>query len=131
MKKTNSLGIMMAALMAVSMTVVTGCSNHPANDETMTVQTIAHDDSKVTSYKPAINFEGKVSSVDGQVITLEDGKKILITEDTGFGGDPDTNNEVSREILPGNFIQGYTDDQPEQDEVTAVQIWTNTPETEK
>lgn len=75
--------------------------------------------------KPVINFEGVVTAVDGGRITLEDGKVILITDDTAFGGDPDTNNVVSDNIQVGNFIQGYTENDPDAEEVTASRIWTN------
>ena len=76
--------------------------------------------------KPVINFEGVVAAVDGGRITLNDGKVVLITEDTKFGGDPDTNNDVDDNIQVNNFIQGYTEDNAEAEEVTASRIWTNT-----
>ena len=78
-----------------------------------------------TNLKPVINFEGVVTAVDGDRITLKDGKVILITDDTAFGGDPDTNNAVSDNIQVGNFIQGYTEGDADAEEVTANRIWTN------
>lgn len=74
--------------------------------------------------KPVINFEGVVAEVDGEKITLKDGKVIRITEDTVFMGDPDTGNAVGEEILAGNFIQGYTED-ADAEEIVAGKIWTN------
>ena len=68
--------------------------------------------------KVVVNFEGIVSSV-------EDG---TITDDTAFGGDPDTGNTVSEDIQPGNFIQGYTEDQPGAGPLTAENIWANLPQ---
>ena len=32
---------------------------------------------------------------------------------------------VSEDIQPGNFIQGYTEDAPDADQLTAEHIWTN------
>ena len=75
--------------------------------------------------KPVINFEGVVTAVEGNRVTLESGKIVLITEDTEFGGDPDTGNAVSEEILVGNYIQGYTEDDVDGAEVTAIKIWSN------
>ena len=75
------------------------------------------------SGKVAVNFEGTVAEVNGNEVKLENGKTIVITDDTGFGregGDP-----VSTEFTVGNFIQGYTLDDPDADTVTAANIWVN------
>lgn len=77
------------------------------------------------SFKPVINFEGIVIAVDGDKITLEDGKIVLITENTLFAGDPDTGNAVYTDILVGNFIQGYTEDAIDAETIIARNIWTN------
>lgn len=77
------------------------------------------------SMKPVINFEGVVTAVDDNRVTLKDGKIILITENTKFMGDPDTSNAVSEDIIVGNFIQGYTEDDTDAAEITASKIWTN------
>lgn len=79
----------------------------------------------IRTMKPVINFEGVVTAVEGDSILLNNGKTILITEDTRFMGDPDTGNPVSEEILVGNFIQGYTPDDADAAEITAGRIWTN------
>ena len=78
--------------------------------------------------KVVVNFEGIVSSVEDGPITLEDGTVVLLTDDTAFGGDPDTGNTVSEDIQPGNFIQGYTEDQPGAGPLTAENIWANLPQ---
>lgn len=78
-----------------------------------------------TSMKPVINFEGVVSESDNNRVTLANGQIIIITEDTVFGGDTDTNSAVSKDILVGNFIQGYTEDDTSSNEITANKIWTN------
>ena len=75
--------------------------------------------------KPVINFEGVVTEVADGKVTLKDGKVVLINEDTVFAGDPDMGTAVSEEILEGNFIQGYTEDDAEAEEITASKIWTN------
>lgn len=83
------------------------------------------DENTPVDMKPVINFEGVVTAVDDNSITLKDGKIILITESTEFMGDPDTGNAVSENILVGNFIQGYTKDDTAAAELTASKIWTN------
>lgn len=77
------------------------------------------------SFKPVINFEGVVAAVEDGRVTLEDGTVVLITEDTEFGGDPDTGNAVSEDIQVGNYIQGYTADDADAEEITANRIWAN------
>lgn len=107
-------GSMAACLVLVA--VLSICmlqSNTPANE------------APTIGMKPVINFEGVVVAVDGNSITLKDGKIILITESTEFMGDPDTGNAVSKDILVGNFIQGYTEDPTDAAEITARKIWTN------
>jgi hypothetical protein len=107
----------MVALFTFS--ALTGCSTSTphATNNSSNEATIAS--------KVLINLEGTVKSISGDEITLEDGKVVIISKDTVFGGDPDTNNEVSNEIAVGNFIQGYTDDAPDADKVTAAAIFYN------
>ena len=53
---------------------------------------------------------------------------VLITDDTNFDGDPDSSDTVSEDIQPGNFIQGYTEDALDSDQITAKSIWANLPQ---
>ena len=104
---------MLATLLTFSL--LTGCAQKPTGDGT----------DEQASTKPVISFEGVVADVTDGVVTLENGQKIQITEDTAFGGDPDTQNEVSSDIQPGNYIQGYTTDDADAEQVTAGNIWKN------
>ncbi len=59
--------------------------------------------------KIAINIEGVVTAVDGNKITLDNGKTVIITEETLF----ETENvgnfiPVDDDILVGNYLQGFT-----------------------
>ena len=56
---------------------------------------------------------------------MDNGKGVVISSDTVFAGDSDTNNAVNEEIVVGNFIQGYTEDDPDAEKVTAVRIYCN------
>lgn len=110
MKKIVSLCL--ATLMMFG--VMTACgSNAAANQE------------EPTAGKVVVNIEGVVTAVNGDEVTLEGGKVVVISDDTVFAGDRDTNNAVSEEILVGNFIQGYTADDPDADKVTAGKIYCN------
>ena len=116
----------MAACLAIVVTlgigVLQGGFMTNQNDEGAVTDNISD---RPTNLKPVINFEGVVTAVDGDRITLKDGKIILITDDTAFGGDLNTNNVVSDNIQVGNFIQGYTEGDADAEEVTANRIWTN------
>lgn len=82
-------------------------------------------DKQVSTMKPVINFEGIVTNVEDNRITMNDGKVVIITEDTVFGSDLGTANSVSKDIRIGNFIQGYTKDDVDEEEITASRIWCN------
>lgn len=117
MKKKINWKVWSSVAACFALTAVLGMgmlhNNHPTDKE------------PTIGLKPVINFEGVVTAVDGNSVTLKDGKIILITENTEFMGDPDTGNAVSDDILVGNFIQGYTEDAADEAEITASKIWTN------
>lgn len=113
MKKLISLGI----LSALALSLLAGCS----------AQAQRSDRTDTTNQKPVISFEGTVAAVKDGVVTLEDGATVFITEDTVFGGDPDSDNAVSRDIQLGNFIQGYTAEDAKDGPMAAQNIWTNLP----
>ena len=103
---------MLATLLTFSL--LTGCAQKPTEDGS----------DEQASTKPVISFEGVVTDVTDGVVTLENGQKIQITEDTAFG-DLDAQDAVSSDIRPGNYIQGYTADDADAEQVTAGNIWTN------
>lgn len=79
----------------------------------------------LSTNKVVVNFEGTVTAINGDEVTLENGKIVVISSETIFAGDPDTNNTVSTEISVGNFIQGYTEDDPDSEHVSADKIYCN------
>lgn len=108
--------ICMVTLM--TLTILVGCS---------TESTVGSDNvGGISTNKVVVNFEGTVTAINGDEVTLENGKTIVISSDTVFAGDPDTNNTVSEEIIVGNFIQGYTEDNPDSEQVSADKIYCNT-----
>lgn len=107
--------ICMVALMALSALV--GCSTAGT--------TSSDNESGTPTGKVVVNFEGTVTGISGDEVTLENGKIVVISSNTVFAGDPDTNNAVSKEIVVGNFIQGYTEDDPDAEKVSAEKIYCN------
>ena len=57
-----------------------------------------------TTGKVVVNIEGTVTEVNGNELTLDSGKIVVISADTVFAGDRDTNNAVSEDIAVGNFV---------------------------
>ena len=86
---------------------------------------VSTDNIPIGNLKPVINFEGVVTAIEGDHVTLKDGTVVIITDETKFMGDPDTGNIVNEDIMVGNFIQGYTEDDTNAEEITASKIWTN------
>ena len=109
----------------LSACVLAGCSANSASGINGTSSPESANVSDARAAKVVVNFEGTVTAVDGNEVTLENGKKLIISPDTVFAGDPDTNNSVSEEIIVGNFVQGYTKDDPESDLISADKIWCN------
>ena len=79
-----------------------------------------------TTGKVVVNIEGTVTEVNGNEFTLDSGKIVVISAETVFAGDRDTNNAVSEDIAAGNFVQGYTKDDPDAERVSADKIYCNT-----
>ncbi|MBQ8638645.1 MAG: hypothetical protein IJ468_05705 [Lachnospiraceae bacterium] len=112
MKMKKMVGMCLVALTTCAMLIGCGSSSTKTPDE-------------AKSGKVVVNIEGTVSAVNGNEITLDSGKVVVITDDTVFAGDPDTNSQVSDKIDVGNFVQGYTSDDLSQDKVNASRIWSN------
>ena len=105
MKKMMCLCL--SAVMALTM--LTGCE---AKEEANT--------SEMPTSKIVINFEGSIASVDENRITLDEGTIVVINENTVFS---DANGTVEKaELEEGDFVQGYTEDDPEAAEISAKRI---------
>jgi|GEM_PF-1998501 len=117
------------------MTMVVGCSNDKTGDTLESKPEVAVTEFDVEEANDSIegimadiliNIEGVVAEIDGNVITLDTGKVVIISDETDFEtqkiGDVV---EIENVIEVGNFIQGYTSDDPEANEVNADVINTN------
>ena len=129
MKKYLSIIAMAAIISAVSAcSGAAAVSQEEAMDNTVSeVMTVSENEQPTIARaaKVVVNFEGTVKEVNGNEITLENGKTVVITDETVFGGDPDTGSAVSSDIAVGNFIQGFTQDDPEAERITANKVWSN------
>lgn len=102
---------------AVMFNIINHYNNLPKDNGTKTAQ---------IQSKVVVNIAGKIKSLDNNKITLDSGKVVIITDTTVFKGDRDMGEqEVSREFEIGNYICGYTKDNPDLQEVTAARIYQN------
>lgn len=108
MKKVVSMCLIAVSVFAV----LTGCGRNTQAEP---------DDSK--SGGVVVNIEGTVSAVDGNQILLDSGKILVISEDTVFADN--TGGQVSDKFEVGNFVQGYTNDDPTLEKVAAAYIYSN------
>ncbi len=132
--------LVLAITGVMALTMMVGCSQptpenvalpetNPTENvqpETEEVQTDSVDAPPPIMADIAINIEGAVAEVDGNKITLDSGKVILITADTVFETqDVGDSVAINDKIEVGNFIQGFTSGDAEANEVTADVINTN------
>ena len=127
-RKFFAMGL--AAVMVISL--LPGCTGKNQNDtsgggrvEVPSSGYTGGPSSGKPAQKPVVNFEGVVTAVDDDTITLSDGKIVIITDETIFASNPDSDAAVSEDIAVGNYIQGYTADDADADEMVASNIWTN------
>ncbi len=113
-KLKKLLSLFVIALLTISMIV--GCT---ANEDKT-------DENEKNNQKVMVNIEGIVEAVDDSIITLDSGKMVTISEETKFQDDPDNGVEtVNSEIKVGNVIQGYTEDDVNNENVVASVIYKN------
>ncbi|MBO2945258.1 hypothetical protein JJQ72_14865 [Paenibacillus sp. F411] len=111
--------LVLALVGAMTLSTMAGCSQQ-------TAESIGTSETGTVMGDIAINIEGVVSEIDGNRITLDSGKVVIINDDTAF----ETLNvgetvEIDDEIKVGNYIQGFTSGDAEANEVTADVINTN------
>lgn len=127
--------LVMGLVAALSLSALAGCTGEqqPASNDNSEAPSggkpassyVGGPSGGKTAQKPVVNFEGVVTAVEEDSITLEDGKTVTITDETTFAPDPDCDGTISEDIAVGNYIQGYTEDDAAANEITAVNIWTN------
>lgn len=107
--------------------MIAGYTEDDTKKDEVTAYAIYTNTAMQINAKVVVNIEGKIVEVDGNRIKLDSGKWVVITENTIFEDDPDCGVEkVNDKFVVGNFIAGYTEDDPNADEVTAYQIYSNT-----
>ena len=117
-KAIKKIVCMTLALLTVA-AVMTSCGNAKAAEATA-----AEPETTVTNPAPsgkfAVHFEGTVTAVDGDRITLDNGKVITVNEDTVYTT-PSGAAEKSA-LRVGDYIQGSTADDPAAAVVSAKRI---------
>ena len=115
----------MSLVLLVALALFTGCQStgeskqSEASTETPT-KTPSESPTKASTGKMVVNIEGTVSEVDEDRITLDNGQVVIVNENTAF---TDAKGTVEDAVLAeGDFIQGYTEDDPAAAEVTAKRI---------
>lgn len=123
--KKNIVALGMTAILALSL--MTGCTGKQQDDDSKnnhsgtTVTAPAGDYAGGPTWgkpasKMAVNFEGRVASVEDGKVTLEDGT-VILTDDAEISA-PDGS---AAEITVGDYIQGYAED-PDAAELDASSI---------
>lgn len=122
--KKNIVALGMTAILALSL--MTGCtgekqddSKNNSSDTTVTAPAGGYTGGPTwgkPASKMAVNFEGRVVSVEDGKVTLEDGT-VVLTDDAEISA-PDGS---AAEIAVGDYIQGYAED-PDATELDATSI---------
>ncbi|MBQ8837328.1 MAG: hypothetical protein IJ002_07480 [Clostridia bacterium] len=73
-----------------------------------------------TAGKVVVNFEGTVADVGENSVTLDNGQTVVFDSETVF---TDASGTVENAVLSaGDYIQGYTADEPDATEITAKRV---------
>ena len=106
--------------------LIAGYTEGNPEDDEVTAYAIYKNEPMKINAKVAVNIEGEIVKVDGNRIKLDNGIWVIINENTIFEDDPDNGVEaVNNQFAVGNLIAGYTEGNPEADEVIAYQIYYN------
>lgn len=107
---------------------IQGFTSGDSDAEEIIADVINMNEKMQISSKIAINIEGFVIAVDENVITLDNGQKFIVNEETAYEtqveGDMNSpmTSEINNFIEIGNYIQGFTMDDLEEEIVVAVVI---------
>lgn len=104
------LCVLMACMMLVAAMV--GCSGKTNTADNAPAQG--------ATGKIVINFEGTVVSVEDDTIVLDSGKTVTITSETSFSNAEGPVDSLTFE--QGDYVQGYTEDDPNLSEISAHRI---------
>lgn len=124
-KKKNILALGLTCVLALSlMTGCTGKQQDGNSENNSSGTTVTTSDSDYTgdpaleepTSKIAVNFEGRVTSVEDGKVTLEDGT-VVLTASAEISSPDDS----AAEITVGDYIQGYAKD-PDAAELNASTI---------
>ena len=103
--KKNILALGLTCVLALSL--LAGCTGNKQDDaaDAPTGEYTGGPTWGKPAPKMAVNFEGRVASIEDGKVTLEDGT-VVLTDDAAISA-PDGN---AAEITVGDYIQGYAED---------------------
>lgn len=110
---------------------IQGYTSDDLDVDEVVADVISRNEKMQISSKIAINIEGVVVAIDENVITLDNGQKFIVNEETAFETqvEGDINSPMRREVNSvfeiGNFVQGFTMDDLNQEMVVALVISCN------
>lgn len=110
---------MVAALTLFAMTgyADTTTDSNPADQDLQSTETVVVSEVPEGTGKMSVNFEGRVTAVEDNQVTLDNGKTVLISDTTSvvaYDGSATT-------VAVGDYIQGYATD-PDSDTLEALNI---------
>lgn len=109
-------------VVALTLFAITGCADtttdsDPADQDLQSTETVVVSEVPESTGKMSVNFEGRVTAVEDNQVTLDSGKTVLISDTTSvvaYDGSTTT-------IAVGDYIQGYATD-PDSDTLEALNI---------
>ncbi|KGR85477.1 hypothetical protein [Lysinibacillus odysseyi] len=127
MKKISLIGGGLAACAAIAVMALTNINNDVSIDLTDRIEV----NNSGPAAKVMLNIEGVITEVgeDGMSFTLDNGMKVVVTDETELGIDGPTAPPKEEQLFEptfrvGNLIGGFTED-TNADPVTAAAIYTN------
>ena len=127
MKKMKLIGGSLIACAVIAVVALTNMNNDVSVDLTERIVV----DNSGPNLKVMVNIDGVITEVgeDGMSFTLDNGMKVVVTDNTKFGIDGPTAPAKEEQFFEptfrvGNLISGYTEDM-NADPVIATAIYTN------
>ncbi len=109
-------------VVALTLFAMTGCANttedsDPADQDLQSTETVVVSEVPESTGKMSVNFEGRVTAVEDNQVTLDSGKIVLISDTTSVAAYDGSTTTVA----VGDYIQGYATD-PDSDTLEALNI---------
>lgn len=109
-------------VVALTLFAMTGCADtttdsNPTDQDLQSTETVVVSEVPEGTGKMSVNFEGRVTAVEDNQVTLDNGKTVLISDTTSVVA----YDSSATTIAVGDYIQGYATD-PDSDALEALNI---------